>query len=244
MGSAAPDNDRAIAILVTGFGPFQAKFPVNPSYEIARSLPPSIPQASADDKPIQIIGYGSPIRVCYNEAKELIPELLEAYSKTVDLVLHIGMASGRKHYAAERYAHRTGYTKHKDLDGCFPQDEQAEKDFDDCPDLMETSLDYENVLQEWQSAISHAPEISPAHGADCRPSDNAGNFLCDYTYFNSLVWYGRRNKTIEGGHSADRPVMFLHVPAESDEKTLEQGAAVAVALIQAMVKDFMVHRSA
>ncbi|KAK5743447.1 hypothetical protein LTR17_002622 [Elasticomyces elasticus] len=226
MGSAAPDNDRAITILVTGFGPFQAKFPVNPSYEIARSLPPSIPQASADHKPIQIIGYGSPIRVCYNEAKELIPELLEA----------------PKAYAAERCAHRTGYMKHKDLDGCFPQDEQAEKDFDDCPNLMETSLNYENVLQEWQSAISHAPEISPARGADCRPSDNAGNFLCDYTYFNSLVWYGRRNKKIEGGHSADRPVMFLHVPAESDEKTLEQGAAVAVALIQAMVKDFVAHR--
>jgi len=37
--------------------------------------------------------------------------------------------------------------------------------------------------------------------------------------------------------------LFLHVPAESDEATLEKGAAVATALIQAMVDDSMASRS-
>ncbi|TKA74081.1 hypothetical protein B0A55_05222 [Friedmanniomyces simplex] len=232
-------------LLVTGFGPFQQRYPVNPSYEITRLLPPFLPQATtADGNPVQIIGYGSPIRVCYADARELIPPLLEAYSKTVDFVLHIGMASGRQYYAAERYAHRDGYSKHKDLDGCFPSADQTERDFGDCPELLETSLDYDSVLHRWQAFISQSPETSPAWGADCRPSENAGNFLCDYTYFNCMAWYGRRNKKLEGGSSSDRPVMFLHVPAESDEAALEKGAAVASALIQAMVDDFLAPRAA
>ncbi|KAK1050400.1 hypothetical protein LTR74_017040, partial [Friedmanniomyces endolithicus] len=238
------DSERAITVLVTGFGPFQDRYPVNPSHEITRLLPSSIPQTTPGRKPIHVIGYGSAIRVCYAEARELLPPLLEAYHKTIDLVLHIGMASGRQYYAAERYAHRSGYSKHKDLDGCTPSTDQTERDFGDCPDLMETSLDFENVVQQWQSTISDSPETSPACGADCRPSENAGNFLCDYTYYNSMVWYGRRNKKFEGGPSSDRPVIFFHVPAESDEAALEKGTAVATALIQAMVEDFVAHRSA
>ncbi|KAK1030885.1 hypothetical protein LTR33_017030, partial [Friedmanniomyces endolithicus] len=163
---------------------------------------------------------------------------------TIDLVLHIGMASGRQYYAAERYAHRSGYSKHRDLDGCIPSADETERDFGDCPDLMETSLDFENVVQQWQSTISDSPKTSPACGADCRPSENAGNFLCDFTYYNSMVWYGRRNKKLEGGANSDRPVIFFHVPAESDEAALEKGTAVATALIQAMVEDFVAHRSA
>ncbi|KAK3096341.1 hypothetical protein LTR53_019380, partial [Teratosphaeriaceae sp. CCFEE 6253] len=148
MGSAPPlesDGKRPITVLVTGFGPFQERYPVNPSFEIARMLPPSTTQIGDGRSIIKVIGYGSPIRVCYAEARELIPPLLEAYSQTVDLVLHIGMASGRSYYTAERYAHREGYTKHKDLDGCCPSVEQTEKDFGDVPDLLETSLDFDHV---------------------------------------------------------------------------------------------------
>ena len=87
---------RAITVLVTGFGPFKADFPVNPSFEIARLLPQLLSKPSATGRPINIISYGSPIRVAYKDARELLPPLLEAYSGTVDLVLHIGMAAGRK----------------------------------------------------------------------------------------------------------------------------------------------------
>ncbi|KAK3069418.1 hypothetical protein LTR53_012268, partial [Teratosphaeriaceae sp. CCFEE 6253] len=109
-------------------------------------------------------------------------------------------------------------------------------DFGDVPDLLETSLDFDHVVEIWQSIIKQDARL--ANDADCRPSDNAGNFLCDYTYFNSLTWFGRRHGKLEGGAAADRPVMFLHVPAESDAAMLEQGTAVAVALIQAMVDGF------
>ncbi|KAK5131159.1 hypothetical protein LTR08_001245 [Meristemomyces frigidus] len=231
-------NPDDITILVTGFGPFKQQFPVNPSFQIARSLPQILPKTTSSRRTVHIIGYGSPIRVSYAETRELIPPLLESYHGTVDLVLHIGMASGRQFYAAERYAHRNDYDQYRDLDGCVPSRETTEKLYGDCPDSMTTSLDYEELIRRWQESISDIPAGSPAHAADCRPSEDAGHYLCDYTYFNSLAWYGRRNKQLEDGESSDRPVMFLHVPAQSDEVTLDRGRAVAVGLLQAMADVF------
>lgn len=237
-------RSKAVTVLVTGFGPFQEKYPVNPSYEIARSLPHSLPKTTGDNHDIKVIAYGLPIRVCYAEARELIPTLLESFDETIDLVLHIGMASGRRYYTAERLAHRGDYVKNKDLDGKIPQQDEEKELFSDCPANIETSLDYQDVLRRWRFSIMRSTADSPAHDADCRPSDDAGHYLCDYTYFNSLAWYARRHKKYEGGSSSDRPVMFLHVPAESDVQTLQKGQAVAMALIQAMVESYAASNSA
>ena len=239
--NALPDTNATLdakesktTILVTGFGPFRKQFPVNPSFEIVRSLPEVLPNGTSKSNVVRIIAYGSPIRVSYAETRELLPPLLEAYHGTIDLVLHIGMASGRQFYAAERYAHRNDYDKNPDLDGRVQSRYETEQLYGDCPDLMTTSLDYEELIQRWQKSIADIPAGSSAHNADCRPSDDAGHYLCDYTYFNSLVWYGRQNKQLEDGGSADRPVMFLHVPAESDETTLDKGRVVTMSLLQAM----------
>lgn len=102
-------KDREITVLVTGFGPFQDKFPVNPSFEIAKSLPELLPARTSSETAIRIIPYSQPIRVAYDDVRELIPKLHEAHAGSVDLVMHIGMASGRKFYCAERYGHRDGY---------------------------------------------------------------------------------------------------------------------------------------
>ncbi|EMC95739.1 hypothetical protein BAUCODRAFT_501692 [Baudoinia panamericana UAMH 10762] len=233
------ESGRLITVLVTGFGPFQDRYPVNPSFEIAKSLPQLLPRSAADCEAVQVITHGSPIRVAYREAHKLVPMLLDAHSEAVDLVLHIGMASGRKYYAAERYGHRDDYSKHKDLDGAIPPNDEVERCFGDCPPMLETSLNFERVVQKWQSMVSLAPDTSPIHDADCRPSDDAGHYLCDYTYFNSLAWYGRRCGRLQRGKATDRPVLFLHVPPESDEAALERGRAVAVSLIRAMVDDYV-----
>jgi len=238
------DNiDDSLTILVTGFGPFQQKYPVNPSYEIAKSLPQLLPRSAVDCHSVSVTAYGSPIRVCYDDARELIPHVLEGYAKTIDLVLHIGMASGRRHYTIERYGHRDNYGTNRDLDGKVLSLDAGERSFGDCPSRMTTSLDYEDVLRRWQEAIAHVPAGSAAYGADCRPSDDAGHYLCDYTYFNSLAWFGRRNKRMEGGAYKDRPVLFLHVPAESDPDMLEKGRAVTTVLLQAMVDSYVMAKS-
>lgn len=232
--SGASGKRKEVTVLVTGFGPFQTKYPVNPSFEITQSLPASIPAPTADGSQINIISYGTPIRVCYEEVQELVPKLHEAYIDTVDLVLHIGMASGRNFYALEQIAHRDGYHKHKDLDDrTLPEDDGLIR-FPDCQEHLTTSLDYAEVLRRWQSIILGLPEDSAGFDADCRPSHDAGHYLCDYTYFSSLAWYGRRSGSVDGGKPPDRPVLFLHVPADSDEQTLARGRVVTMALIEAM----------
>jgi pyrrolidone-carboxylate peptidase len=232
------EKQRAVRVLVTGFGPFQERYPINPSFEITRSLPETLNTLTADGKEIQIIGYGAPIRVCYEQVRDLVPLLHENYLGTIDLILHIGMASGRQHYTAEVYAHRDGYTKNKDLDGkTLPADDGA-RHFPDCPIMMTTSLDFGDVLSRWKSKIGSLPKSSVAYGADCRPSEDAGRYLCDFIYYNSLAWFGRRNGRLDGGKITDRPVLFLHVPAESDPTMIEKGTQVALALIEAMVEDW------
>lgn len=235
--SEEPDEDRLLTVLVTGFGPFQERFPVNPSFEIAQSLPALLPNVGTEEA-IQIIPYGSPIRVCYEDARLLVPALLKSYEGTVDMVLHIGMASGRSYYAAERFAHREGYGALKDLDGKTVPTDEAEECFAECPSLMTTSLGYAALMKRWRLEVANLPNDSPAHGADCRASEDAGHYLCDYTYYNSLAWFGRQNQSLEAGCSADRPVMFLHVPPQSDEKKLAKGRDVAVSLIRAMAAGY------
>lgn len=111
MGSTEhSDKDKEITVLVTGFGPFQDKFPVNPSFEITNTLPEFLPADSPQETPVRIISYSQAIRVCYDDVRHLIPNLHEGYAGSVDLVLHIGMASANKFYCAERYGHRDGYS--------------------------------------------------------------------------------------------------------------------------------------
>lgn len=65
---------------------------------------------------------------------------------------------------------------------------------------------------------------------DVRLSPDAGNFLCGFTYFNSLAHY----YTIK---EDEMPVVFLHVPdLSSSEGKLREGWEVTVALIKALVE--------
>ena len=228
------ESKKKLTVLVTGFGPFQDRYPINPSYEIAISLPPKLLRTTRDGREIQIIAPRKAVRVAYEEVRELVPILHESFLGTVDLVLHIGMASGRGYYTGERYGHRDGYSKSKDLDGkTLPVDDGLTR-FGDCPEVMTTSLDFDSIMKKWNANVMTLPASSPAFAADCRASEDAGHYLCDYIYFNSLAWYGRYNKKLEGGESSDRPVLFLHVPAESDPLSLEKGRQVTIALIEAM----------
>ncbi|CAK4031767.1 peptidase C15, pyroglutamyl peptidase I [Lecanosticta acicola] len=244
MGSIQNDIDikgderREITILVTGFGPFQDKFPINPSFEIARSLPDLLPSTSPQTRPVRIIPYGHPIRVAYGEVRELVPKLHDAYAGTVDLVLHIGMASGRKFYCAERFGHRDGYCKNKDLDGKMPALDEGKTTYGDCPQTMTTSLDYETLIHDWDENLDRMLKGDARAHAELQASNDAGHYLCDYIYFNSLAYFGRKSGVMEGGEAKDRPVLFLHVPAESDGDMIDRGRAVALALIRAMADSY------
>jgi pyrrolidone-carboxylate peptidase len=234
-GATRVAHGGEITILVTGFGPFQDKYPVNPSFEIVKRLPALLPAESKHKTSVRLVRYEHPIRVAYDGVRDLVPKLHESYK--VDLVLHIGMASGRKFYCIERYGHRDGY-KNRDLDGTTPPFDEGKTTFRDCPATMTTSLDYDNILLNWQVNLLGIPEGSPGNDVEARSSDDAGHYLCDYIYFNSLAHLGRRSGRLEGGDNPARPALFLHVPAESDNDSLERGTAAAITLIRAMADNF------
>ena len=213
---------------------------MNPSYEITKSLPKFLPPTEAHPVGVRILDYGSSIRVDYEGVRDLVPMLHKTYAGTVDIVLHIGMASGRKHYTIERYGHRDGYEKNKDLDGLVPTGDTLSC-FADCPATLTTSLDYVGILQRWQDSVrrTNTDKIT-INKEELQSSEDAGNFLCDYIYFNSLAWFGRRSQVFDGPPSAHRPVLFLHVPADSSEDGLERGRLVTVGLIRAMADGWAV----
>ncbi|KAI5364202.1 Putative peptidase C15, pyroglutamyl peptidase I [Septoria linicola] len=232
-------KSKEVTILVTGFGPFQEKYPVNPSFEIARRLPERLPASSPKHTAVRIIHYGTPIRVAFDEVRELVPKLHSDYEGTVDVILHIGMASGREYYCIERYGHRDGYGKNKDLDGKVPAEDEGSTIFSDCPATMTTSLKYDDVLLNWQTNVLGIPEDRPGCGAELQESHDPGHYLCDYIYFNSLAYTGRKSGVMEETGNAARPALFMHVPAESDGNMIEKGTAVAVELCRAIADSFV-----
>lgn len=210
---------------------------MNPSYEIAKLLPKSLPATAQYPTEVHILVYPDAVPVRYKEVRELVPAILDSYAEHVDLVMHIGMAPGHKYYAAERIGHRDGYDKNKDLDGVTLPSDDGEKRFPGCGKSLSTSLDYDEVMRNWQRNIAAQSDF---RSIDARESDDAGHYLCDYIYFNSLAWYSRRvGKTIDG-KVTDRPVLFFHVPGESDENALKQGVVAAEALIRAMSESWSI----
>lgn len=265
---APPPARRTVTILITGFGPFQDRFPINPSFEIPKLLPPALTLTTPSGVPVDVnlIHYPDPIRVCYTSVRTAVPLILDAYTSPpgtpsaglIDMVLHMGMASGRKFYTLEVQAHRDGYDRNRDVEGEVLPGDHGERVFGDCPSVMRTSLDFEGVMEAWRGNVrrrrrrrsvtvgkGRAVADGEVEGLlevgeeDCRPSEDAGHYLCDYIYLNTLAWFGRRNGSVVDGGPEDRPVLFLHVPAESDEGALERGRIVTVALIESMVENWV-----
>ncbi|CAF9907011.1 MAG: hypothetical protein HETSPECPRED_007018 [Heterodermia speciosa] len=88
------------------------------------------------------------------------------------------------------------------------------------PATLHTSYDTEDVWRRWKGGLTDE---------DLRPSDDPGRYLCDFTYYSSMVEYWRRD------HKSTRPVMFLHVPGGTTDQDIARGKKVALGLIEALV---------
>ncbi|EKD20593.1 pyroglutamyl peptidase type [Drepanopeziza brunnea f. sp. 'multigermtubi' MB_m1] len=234
MGSLAEGSasqEEEITVLVTGFGPFRAQNPINPSWEIAKGLPPFLPpsefpplevSAIAKAVPVRILVHPAPVKVAYKSVRELVPALWDG--RKIDYAIHIGMASGRKFYSVERRGHRDGYTI-KDVDHELLGDEERRKREGDgwvwngMPEELLSSIDVDDVWKRWRAALP---------GTDVRVSEDAGRYLCDFIYFSSLAHLARKGE--------DRRVVFLHVPVAADELAIENGIEITLELIRAIVQ--------
>ncbi|KAF2466522.1 peptidase C15, pyroglutamyl peptidase I-like protein [Lindgomyces ingoldianus] len=235
-------EDDPVTVLVTGFRPFLQKFPKNTSWEIASTLPALLPSSPSSPTPIHIHVHHEPVRVTYSHVVSFIPQLLapaNSITPRPDIILHIGLAADQSFYTLEKGAQGRGYGAIPDVDGGRFGDERMEEMFPKgmFPQVLETSLDVEDVLRRWRRGVGYenpdeeiGVQDEKTKTPDVRNSPDAGNFMCGFTYYNSLAHYFSIKKD-------ERPVVFLHVPdlSDSDEK-LAVGREVTIALIKAVVE--------
>lgn len=136
-----------------------------------------------------------------------------------DLVLNIGLAANHQFYTMETRAHRDGYVR-QDVRGETMENDVLWKDELHAPEILESTLDTVDVWRRWKSALVDE---------DLRPSDDAGNFCCDFMYYTSMVEYWQRD------HNGQRPCMFLHVPSGHTAEDVARGRRVALGLITALI---------
>lgn len=174
----------------------------------------------------------------YSSVHALVPTLLPpAATPAPDIVLHIGLAASRTFYAVEDGAHARGYGVTADVDGEVWGDEVAEEG----DGVLGTGFDTGDVVGRWRahfasSSTATSQGVKQVHGVnvtpDLRANPDAGNFLCGFIYYNSLARYHELN-----GEHGERPVVFLHVPdLTASQEKLDEGRAVAIALIKALVE--------
>ncbi|KXX81873.1 Pyroglutamyl-peptidase 1 [Madurella mycetomatis] len=276
MGSVDKDTSHSpINVLITGFAPFKKDYPVNPSWEIARSLPEWLPPVRAKTgpssgsptspaspahpfPPVRLIVHPDPIWVNYQFVRSLVPKLWHhrrhhrhhhdqdqdrdpsrdqqpladspdnasnADCPQIDLAIHIGMAGPRLYYSIERRGHRDGYDM-KDVDGELLRDDERRaregKDWvwEGMPEELVTDFDLEDVLARWKGN-------SPKH-MDLRISEDAGRYLCDFIYFSSLAHLHKAGER--------RNVLFLHVPSDASEHSVQVGREVLLQLVRSVVE--------
>jgi pyroglutamyl-peptidase len=168
----------------------------------------------------------------------LVPKLLPPANPlypTPDIILHIGLAAGRSYFTLESGSQARGYAKIPDVDGQRFEDSVAERHFPSAkfPTRLTTSFDTSDVLARWKANLgytsidgTHMDEGCP----DVRISQDAGNFLCGFIYYNSLAHYFSVKED-------ERPVCFLHVPDLSGSADkLREGLEVTIGLIKALVE--------
>ncbi|CAJ2513411.1 Uu.00g015300.m01.CDS01 [Anthostomella pinea] len=232
--SASKDE---LTVLVTGFSPFKEQYPVNPSYEIAASLPDYLPadrpkdpahQSPASLPPVRIAKLPAAVRTSYAVAREIVPTIWDDAEHTPDFVVHIGMAGPQLVYQLERRGHRDGYDK-RDVDGRLLGDEERRRDQGDdwvwagVPEELLTDLDVEDVHRRW---VERSPK-----NLNLQISDDAGHYLCDFIYFSSLAHLWKQQRP--------RKVVFLHVPLHPDRQSLERGRELVLTLIRSIVESEM-----
>jgi pyroglutamyl-peptidase len=146
--------------------PFREQYPINPAWEIARSLPPFLPppkfttssdiSAIATLPRVRILVHPEPVKVSYNFVRELVPRLWEG--RKIDYAIHIGMASGRKFYSVERRGHRDGYYG-RDVDNELLNDaERRQREGQDwvwsgMPEELLSSINVDDVWRRWRITL-------------------------------------------------------------------------------------------
>ncbi|KAM0814532.1 hypothetical protein AB5N19_00322 [Seiridium cardinale] len=239
------EEEKELTVLVTGFGPFKDGYPINPSWEIASSLPKYLPwdrvkdpshRTSSKMPRVRLLVYPQAVRVNYQTVRKVVPPLWDNPDQKIDLALHIGMAGPTNRYSIERRGHRDGY-RHKDVDGNFLEDEKRrEREGDEwiwhgTPSELLTDLDIGDIYKRWERPYTDnflPAQDNGGNGPELRISEDPGHYLCDFIYFTSLAHLYKQRRP--------RQVLFLHVPANGTPDFIKTGTELATQLLRSMVE--------
>ncbi|XP_015183499.1 PREDICTED: pyroglutamyl-peptidase 1 [Polistes dominula] len=171
-------NVNGNTILITGFGPFD-KHVVNASWEAVKELSKLWPQTELCN--IQLITKQIP--VSYQYVSTEISKLWEEYDPII--VIHVGVSYKASCLTIEHIAHNTGYVR-PDIDGKCPYESQ------DICHALKTNINVKNLCDSIN-------ENSKESGCTACISHDAGRYLCEYIFYQSLNI--KTHKTL-----------FIHVP--------------------------------
>ncbi|XP_071651107.1 pyroglutamyl-peptidase 1 [Temnothorax longispinosus] len=166
-------------ILVTGFGPFAAHAR-NASWEAVEELQ-KLWTNSVEFPDVELVAEEVP--VSYDYVSNRVPHLWKKHSPLI--VLHVGVSHKADSLTIECHACSNGY-KRFDIDNKYPDETNVE-----CS-VLETGIDVEKLCDS-------VNENSERSGCKACVSYDAGRYLCEYIFYQSL--------SVE-----PTKTLFVHVP--------------------------------
>jgi pyroglutamyl-peptidase len=169
--------------------------------------------------PIRIVAQLEPLKAAYHDIAATVPGLINEHSP--DVIIHVGLAVQRNHFAIEKGANRDGYHQFPDVARRVFTKLEAKKAWGKSPNRLDTALDIDAVVASWKSNVRKK--------ADVRVSDDVGSYVCGFAYYLSLEMLWKSGK--KGN------VMFLHVPSLGGDMDMDTGLEVTLSLIKAIAEN-------
>ena len=184
------ETQHSMVIVVTGFGLFR-DYQVNASWEAVKGLPDIW-----DDEENSLIIEEIPVE--YKFIKKQVPEKWE--KQKPDFVGHVGVSSLAKAVTLEVQAHNDGYEK-PDVKSCYPDSNCC---LPSHPLTLSSCLDMPRLCSSVNTSSTET-----GLGVTACLSEDAGRYLCDFSYYKSL-------------HTMQGRSLFIHVPPLDQPYTVAQ----------------------
>ncbi|EGU11357.1 hypothetical protein RTG_02848 [Rhodotorula toruloides ATCC 204091] len=219
------DPQRPYRVHITGFGPFR-DVTLNPSWEAVRLLhdttlfsEPLLDGVSSNDSPSlrrpsrPIHFSASFLPVTYSSVSLLAPALQNPPEP--DLIIHVGVSSEDRSIRLEQRARKFGYDS-TDAEGQMAElGEDGRRGFvgerwRECPEELRTRVEGGKVVRRLKEAGFEHISLS----------EDAGLYLCEYTFYTSLATALHRRRA-----DCPTPVQFIHIPPEGKPYEIEEVTA-------------------
>ncbi len=183
-------------VVVTGFGPFQ-HVRKNPTQTIVRDVIQKTKEGNVLVEGGQVVTCAV-LDVDANNATTCVEELVQRAiqcvkgTNYVPVMVHFGVDTTREHIHVEKRAYNEADFRCPDNRGWQPIRQAIDDAFGDLHQYISTTLPVEQLVQTCRKK-----------GYQVHASEDAGRFVCNWTYFQSL------RQTQDVGYA-----VFVHVPPE------------------------------